>query len=102
MGIFDPTATKVDVDFYRGISEELAPTMCSGDKSATITWRRRAPMKAFLAAVVVALVLAVGSAYVLDSNWQSSTSTAFTSEGVRLDDPGRNLIGTDGVVGRRG
>ncbi len=59
-------------------------------------------MKAFLAAVVVALVLAVGSAYVLDSGWQSPTSTAYTTDGVRLDDPGRNLIGTDGDVGRRG
>lgn len=58
-------------------------------------------MKAFLASVVVALVFAVGSAYVLDSNWQNASSTAFTTEGVRLDDPGRNLIGADGDVGRR-
>jgi hypothetical protein len=59
-------------------------------------------MKSFLAAVVVALVFAVGSAYVLDSSWQNASSTAFMTEGVRLDNPGRNLIGTDGDVGRRG
>ena len=57
-------------------------------------------MKAFLASIAVALVFAVGSAYVLDMNWQSASSTAFMTEGVRLDDPGRNLIGTDGDVGR--
>jgi len=59
-------------------------------------------MKAFLAAIAVALVFAVGSAYLLDSNWQNASSSAFMTEGVRLDEPGRNLIGTDGDVGRRG
>lgn len=59
-------------------------------------------MKAFLAAIAVALVFAVGSAYLLDSNWQNASSSAFMTEGVRLDNPGRNLIGTDGDVGGRG
>ena len=58
-------------------------------------------MKAFLAAVAVALVFAVGSAYLLDMNWQNASSTAFMTEGVRLDNPGTNLIGTDGDVARR-
>ncbi len=58
-------------------------------------------MKAFVAAIVVALALAVASAYVLDSNWQTASSSAFTTEGSRLGDPGSNLIGTDGMVGRQ-
>jgi hypothetical protein len=59
------------------------------------------PMKAFLAAIAAALILAVGSFFVLDSTWQRPASTAFTTDGARIDDPGRNLIGNDGNVGRR-
>jgi hypothetical protein len=50
-------------------------------------------MKAFLSAIVVSLVLAIGAAYVLDGSFQRPSSDAYTSpEGVRLDDPGHNLI----------
>jgi hypothetical protein len=49
-------------------------------------------MKAFLSAVVVALVVAVGAAYVLDGSFQRTAFEANTSEGVRLGDPGSNLV----------
>lgn len=51
-------------------------------------------MKAFVAAVLFIAVASVGAYYVLDS-YQRSGSTAFTSAtGVRLGDPGNNLIGS--------
>ena len=49
-------------------------------------------MKAFLSAVVVAIVVSVGAAYVLDDNFQRASSDANTSDGVRLGDPGDNLV----------
>lgn len=49
-------------------------------------------MKAFLSAVVVMLVVAGGAAYVLDENFQRSSSDANTSMDVRLGDPGHNLV----------
>ena len=49
-------------------------------------------MKAFLSAVVVALVVAVGAAYVLDGSFQRPASEANTSMGVRVGDPGHNLV----------
>lgn len=51
-------------------------------------------MKAFAIAVVFAGILAVGAAYVLDEMFQQPSYAAFTSsEGVRVGDPGHNLIG---------
>ncbi len=50
-------------------------------------------MKAFLAAVVFAIALAVGAAFVLDGSYQQQTHSAFTTEGARVSDPGTNLIG---------
>lgn len=49
-------------------------------------------MKAFLSAVVVALVLSIGAAYVLDGSFQRLSADANTSKGVRVGDPGHNLI----------
>ena len=49
-------------------------------------------MKAFLSAVVVALVVAVGAAYILDGSFQRPVSEANTSTGVRVGDPGHNLV----------
>jgi hypothetical protein len=50
-------------------------------------------MKAFLAAVVIAVAVAFGAAYVLDDGWQTPSHAAFTTEGARVSDPGHNLIG---------
>jgi hypothetical protein len=49
-------------------------------------------MKAFLAAVVVAIGLSYGAAVVLDRNYQTSVHSAFTTEGARVSHPGTNLI----------
>jgi hypothetical protein len=49
-------------------------------------------MKAFLSAVVVAVVIAVGAAFVLDGNYQQSAYSAFATDGVRLGEPDRNLM----------
>ena len=49
-------------------------------------------MKAFLSAVVVAIVVAVGAAYILDGSFQRPSSEANTSQGVRVGDPGDNLV----------
>ncbi|MCC5976954.1 MAG: hypothetical protein JJU21_02725 [Salinarimonas sp.] len=49
-------------------------------------------MKSFVAAAIVAIVVAVGAAYLLDGTFQTTAHQAFTTEGVRLDDPGRNLV----------
>ena len=48
--------------------------------------------KAFLSAVVVMLVVAIGAAYVLDGRFQRSSSEANTRMDVRLGDPGHNLV----------
>ncbi len=50
-------------------------------------------MKAFLAAIVFSLLLAVGAANFLDSGFQQPAHSAFTTEGARVDNPGSNLIG---------
>lgn len=50
-------------------------------------------MKAFLAAVVVAVALAWGASAVLERNYQQPSHAAFTTEGARVSDPGTNLIG---------
>ena len=49
-------------------------------------------MKVFIAAVVFAVVAAVGMSYVLN-NYQRGSDTAFTTSGARVSDPGHNLIG---------
>ena len=49
-------------------------------------------MKSFLAAVLFAAVGAVIAASVLESQ-QTSASSAFTTSGARVGDPGYNLIG---------
>ncbi|WP_209424746.1 hypothetical protein [Pararhodobacter sp. SW119] len=50
-------------------------------------------MKAFLAAVVIAVVFAYGAALLLHDTWQTPSHSAFTTEGARVSDPGQNLIG---------
>jgi hypothetical protein len=49
-------------------------------------------MKAFLSAVVVAIVVAVGAAWILDASFQRPTYESYQAAGVRLDDPGHNLV----------
>jgi hypothetical protein len=49
-------------------------------------------MKVFVAAVVFAVIAAVGVAMVLNSI-QEPSSVAFTTTGARVGDPGHNLIG---------
>jgi hypothetical protein len=49
-------------------------------------------MKVFLAALLVATVVAVGVSILLNTIQQPSYA-AFTAEGVRVGDPGNNLVG---------
>ena len=49
-------------------------------------------MKAFLAAVVVGIIVAVGSAQLLDSRFQTTTPALYTTEGARITSPGDNLV----------
>ncbi len=49
-------------------------------------------MKSFVAAAVVAIVIAIAAAYLLDGSFQTPAYQAFTTEGVRLGDPGTNLV----------
>jgi hypothetical protein len=49
-------------------------------------------MKVFVAAVVFAVVAAVGMSFVLNA-YQRNADTAFTTSGARVGDPGHNLIG---------
>ena len=49
-------------------------------------------MKVFIAAVLFAVVAAVGTSFVLNT-YQRSSDTAFTTTGARVSDPGHNLIG---------
>jgi hypothetical protein len=48
-------------------------------------------MKAFISAVIVAVVFAVGAAMVLDSQ-QQTADKAFATSAARVGDPGHNLI----------
>ncbi|MCC5965707.1 MAG: hypothetical protein JJU24_06175 [Natronohydrobacter sp.] len=50
-------------------------------------------MKAFLAAIVFAGIVAFVAATVLDGSYQQPAYSAFTTEGARVDNPGSNLIG---------
>jgi len=49
-------------------------------------------MKAFVASLVVGLCLAVGSAFLLNGNFQEGAYSAFATEGARVGDPGDNLV----------
>jgi hypothetical protein len=49
-------------------------------------------MKVFLAALLVATVVAVGVSLLLNTI-QRPSYAAFTAEGVRVGDPGNNLVG---------
>jgi hypothetical protein len=51
-------------------------------------------MKAFLSAVIVAVVLSAGAAYVLNTQ-QKSAAQAFATSGARVGDPGHNLVGVN-------
>ncbi|MEN9707701.1 MAG: hypothetical protein RIQ68_109 [Pseudomonadota bacterium] len=48
-------------------------------------------MKAFISAVIVAVVVAVGAAFVLNTQ-QQTADKAFATSGARVGDPGHNLI----------
>ncbi len=48
-------------------------------------------MKAFISAVIVAVALAVGAAFVLNTQ-QQTADKAFATSGARVGDPGHNLI----------
>ncbi len=49
-------------------------------------------MKAFLASVTFAAVLAIGASMVLKNNFQVPSHSAFTTEGARVGNPGTNLV----------
>lgn len=49
-------------------------------------------MKAFLSAIVVATVVAIGAAYLLDGEYQQTSYEVFTTSGARLSEPGTNLV----------
>jgi hypothetical protein len=49
-------------------------------------------MKVFLAALLFAAIVAVGVSLLLNTI-QTPSYVAFTAEGVRVGDPGHNLIG---------
>jgi predicted phage tail protein len=49
-------------------------------------------MKAFLASVVVAVVISVGASFVLDGNFQMTSPEAYTTTGARITSPGDNLV----------
>lgn len=50
-------------------------------------------MKAFLAAVAFSIAAAFIAANVLDSQYQTPSYSAFSTEGARVGNPGSNLIG---------
>ena len=52
-------------------------------------------MKAFLAAIVVSVALAVGAAWVLDTQYQATVADAFVGAGASVTNPGKNLVGRD-------
>ncbi len=51
-------------------------------------------MKAFISAVIVAVVLAVGASYLLNTQ-QKTAAQAFATSGARVGDPGTNLVGVN-------
>jgi hypothetical protein len=59
-------------------------------------------MRAFLASVAVAIVVAIGSMFALDAAWRPADK-AFTTTGARIthDGSGSNLVGTDWYSSRK-
>src|SRR5262245_27890954 len=57
-------------------------------------------MRAFLASVVVAIVVAVGAMFALDAVWRPADQ-AFATSGARVGDAGDNLVGKDWYSSRR-
>jgi len=49
-------------------------------------------MKAFVAAVIFAVIAAVGMSFLLNA-YQRDSYAAYTTSGARVSDPGHNLIG---------
>jgi hypothetical protein len=49
-------------------------------------------MKAFVSAVAVALIVAIGAGYVLEHRFVGTSPDAFTTSGARLTSPGDNLV----------
>jgi hypothetical protein len=49
-------------------------------------------MRAFLASVVVSIVIAIGAAFVLNADNRPAYE-AFSTSGARVADPGHNLVG---------
>jgi predicted ribosomally synthesized peptide with SipW-like signal peptide len=49
-------------------------------------------MKAFIAAVICAAAIGVGASYALRTQ-QETVDVAFATSGVRVGDPGHNLVG---------
>jgi hypothetical protein len=49
-------------------------------------------MRAFVFAVIAAMVVAVGAAWMLNTQ-QKAVWEAFTTSAVRVGDPGHNLVG---------
>lgn len=49
-------------------------------------------MKAFIAAVAFAVVIAFGANYVLNGTYQTPSYSAFSTEGARVSEPGSNLL----------
>ena len=52
-------------------------------------------MRAFLGSVAVAIVVAIGAMFALEGAWEPADQAFTSSSGVRLDDPGTNLVGKD-------
>lgn len=50
-------------------------------------------MKAFLASVAVAVLLGVGAMMLLDSTYQRTADSKYSTTGARVGDPGNNLVG---------
>jgi hypothetical protein len=57
-------------------------------------------MRAFLASVAVAVVVAVGAMFALDAVWRPADQ-AFATSGARVGDGGDNLVGKDWYSSRR-
>ena len=57
-------------------------------------------MRAFLASVVVAIVVAIGAMFALDGVWRPADQ-AFATSGARVGDAGDNLVGKDWYSSRR-
>jgi hypothetical protein len=49
-------------------------------------------MKAFLAAAIFAVIVAIGASQVLNGSFQEPSYSAFSTEGARVGNPGTNLV----------